>query len=635
MRLLLTIYLLIFSCLAVSAGQKQLSSNFPDSVLRTILVPQSQLAPVPGYKDAFWRENIPVSVREDYIAKGESLLNCKWISLPVIRFADYRTTGDRDAYQAIIFGKRNQIMALAMAEIMEGKGRFMPDVINGVFSLCEETWWGVPAHYGPKAPLPSQQSFDLFNAETGGMLAWIYYMFKSEMDAFSPHITQRIEQEIDRRILVPGLTHKDWWRTTAMNWNPWICSNWLACVLFVEKDQSKQILQLKEIFACLDRFIDGYPEDGGCDEGPAYWDRATGSLIDCLWLLGRATNNKIDLSDNPKIHAMGSFLSKMNIGHNYCVNFADAGPRLIPNIDCVFPAGVYLKDDVLCSYAADIAKQIGYFNKPTAHKTYLFSLNRELTMLSMVDKFQNQQGVTKLYFDTYLPRIEVTTGRSKENSTDGIYFAAKGGHNAESHNHNDVGSYILYADAQPLIIDPGVGTYRRETFNDATRYGIWTMQSGYHNLPKINGVDQQNGRRYAAKSVTHRANSKQVDFSLDIASAYPDKAQVKSWRRTFKFVRGKHLEVSEDYSLGKHVSSTEIMLMTPCQPTIKNGQVVLDCKSANYAILFDPTQLEASYEKVDMQDEKMTATWGDLYRVKLKIRNSDLQGKVSYRISKI
>ena len=74
--------------------------------------------------------------------------------------------------------------------------------------------------------------------------------------------------------------------------------------------------------------------------------------------------------------------------------------------------------------------------------------------------------------------------RSKDGSAEGLYLAAQGGHNAESHNHNDVGNFIVYADGQPAIIDVGVETYTAKTFS-SQRYEIWTMQSAYHNLPSI------------------------------------------------------------------------------------------------------------------------------------------------------
>ena len=81
---------------------------------------------------------------------------------------------------------------------------------------------------------------------------------------------------------------------------------------------------------------------------------------------------------------------------------------------------------------------------------------------------------------TWYPETEVCYMRNKT----GFFVAAKGGNNAESHNHNDVGSFELYIDQTPMIIDAGVGAYTRQTFS-SERYAIWNTQSNYHNLPII------------------------------------------------------------------------------------------------------------------------------------------------------
>ena len=96
-----------------------------------------------------------------------------------------------------------------------------------------------------------------------------------------------------------------------------------------------------------------------------------------------------------------------------------------------------------------------------------------------------------------MPDREIMTARSFPNSSEGLYIAAKGGNNAENHNHNDVGNFIIYCDGKPVIIDVGVETYIQKTFSK-DRYDIWTMQSQYHNLPTINGVQQKNGERISS-----------------------------------------------------------------------------------------------------------------------------------------
>ena len=52
------------------------------------------------------------------------------------------------------------------------------------------------------------------------------------------------------------------------NWNPWICSNWLTCTLLMEQDPDRRVRSVEKILRCLDNFLNPYPKDGGCDEGP-------------------------------------------------------------------------------------------------------------------------------------------------------------------------------------------------------------------------------------------------------------------------------------------------------------------------------------------------------------------------------
>ena len=53
------------------------------------------------------------------------------------------------------------------------------------------------------------------------------------------------------------------------------------------------------------------------------------------------------------------------------------------------------------------------------------------------------QPVAPLYRSVWMDGIEVAVARTEGGSAEGLTLAAKGGYNAESHNHNDVGSFIL------------------------------------------------------------------------------------------------------------------------------------------------------------------------------------------------
>ena len=580
--------------------------------------------PVPPASDAFWRDSVPEALRRSYITCGGEYAGQPWISLPATVFAQFKSTGNRTAYEALMFGKRRRLAALVMAEVAEGQGRFMNDIIDGLQSTLEETWWGLPAHYGKNIPVADDQNVDLFNAETAALVAWTSYVLADRIDAFSPLLRKRIDSEISRRILRPALQKKWWWKTAGMNWNPWISSNWLACVLFCEHDAQRRKEAITQIAAALDAFISAYPADGGCDEGPGYWDRAAASLADCLMLLREASAGAVDLSRNAKIAAMGSYIYKMYIGNGYCVNFADAHDnRMVQQLNAVYPFGRYLHDRTMTRFAAYTAQQQQFADSAAA--IYLRSgnwpvLGRELMMLRHVGSMLDETPEEPAAADMWLPDLQIMTARRGS-----MFVAMKGGHNDESHNHNDVGSFIVYAGGEPLLIDPGVGEYTAQTFGKG-RYDIWTMQSEYHNLPLINGVAQANGRSYAARAVKHADGR----LTMDIAAAYTDSAAVRTWTRTVKATRSA-VEITEDYALDSLKAPSRLMLMTTIRPeTSVPGIVTLGKRR----IIYPAGRIDVTTEDVSaLMDPLLQGMWGNtLYRIVMTLRSPETTSRVTYKI---
>lgn len=583
-------FLLLFVCLAsvLTASSQQCS-----------LLPKAD--------DAFWRDSIPVEMRQSYIQYGTQYLGKSWTVLPWTVFAENKINGNRVNYERLCFEKRRQLAALVMAEVMEGKGRFTHDIIDGIGSFCQETWWGIPAHYSKAIPLTELQEVDLFNAETASLIVWTRYMLEKQFDAFSPDLCKRIDREIERRILKPALANNYWWKTAGMNWNPWICSNWLTCVLVCEKDEARKAEAIAQIKKATQTFIDAYPEDGGCDEGPGYWDRAAASMFEVMRLLN-------DGADNPKVRKMAAYAYKMYIGNDYCANFADAHEnKAVQQINIVYPFGLWLGDKTMREFGAYLGRQKHILENPAAlyDKSGNFpTLGRELMFLRHIRDFIAETPREPLLKDVWLPDLQIMTARRGH-----LFVAVKGGHNGESHNHNDVGSFVVYAKNEPLFIDPGVGEYTAKTFGK-DRYDIWTMQSQYHNLPQINGVDQKDGKQYGAKVVSHKDGL----LTLDIAGAYPQEAAVRSWKRTISTTKS-GITITEDYALSEYRQPSCLMFIT-LQP------------DALQHIHFDADKLSASMENISNQlDPLLQGMWGKrMYRIILTIKSTNINGSIRYTI---
>ncbi len=629
----LTLIAIMICCVAtVAYGQRMrsmLSRSYPDTELQRLLVAPSDFHPFPRWSERSAWDGLPAPLRQFLISRGEKYLNYQWPALPATLFLEFARTGNRENFQRQGFARRDALCHLVLAECAEGQRRFLDDIVNGIWAICEESYWGVPAHVGMQKqgvglPDINEPTVDLFVSETGALLAWTSYLLGEELDRISPLINQRILTELDRRLLTPCWEREDfWWMgfipfITINNWNPWVNSNWLAAILLTEKKPGRRIQAIEKIMRSLDAFIDSYPDDGGCDEGPNYWGRAAASLFDCLELLYLASNGRIQLYDRPLIREMARFIYRVHIGYDYYVNFADAAAIVYPEPDLVFRFGQRIGDELMQGFAGDLVSRR---REPRALLSS--SIGRQLPAIFNYEALMAAEAQPPLPRDVWLPGNQVMVARSQTGSSDGLFVAAMGGHNAESHNHNDVGNFIVYMNGVPMIIDVGVESYTRKTFSPQ-RYEIWTMQSAYHNLPTINGVMQKDGRQYAARDVQYSSNDSFAQLQLNIAGAYPPEAGINDWVRTIRLDRGQQVVVTDAFELSQPTDNVQFTLMTAAEPElVAPGQIQLRNTvahgSAQLQIYFDPNKLKAELEIIRIEDDNLKRIWGQqIHRILLK-----------------
>ena len=619
---------------------------------------QAFFAPFPKAGDKYWRKEVPAKMREDYVHLGNSFLGKPWDAIPDSLFAEYRTTGNRTRYEAASFGIRKQFACLVMAEIMEHKGRFMPAICQGLHYFIEkEPWWGIPAHYPKAKPERNIQPVDLFNAETSSMLAWTLYMLGDEIDKQEMGLSNAIKSEIERRFLNPTLCEKQGWKYNANNWNTWITSNWLETALICEQDSAKLAETINGVHADLRLFLNGYPDDGACEEGVAYWDRAGASFFESLYFLDKAAaqakSSKAKLGnraavlahaalslsekEREKVHCMGDFLPTMHIHDLHFVNYSDAPSFCIPNINILFPFGAYEKDEKMMQLAAYTGQKYGYLEKPST--LFLQSgnypvLGRELMLLSMLPRFRKTQAVQPRTEDAFLANSQILVA-----SNDEWFVSMKGGNNAESHNHNDIGSFVIYYQNQPVVIDLGRDTYTSKSFGKE-RFTLMNCRSAYHNVPIINGYEQKDGKQYRAINAEHISGDAGKGLlsitSLDIEKAYPAEAQVRKWHRELT-LDGIHdlVEITDSFDYKPSAAPTEIILMTYGEPRLSgDGNILLADGKVKLSV--PKTVVETSWEKVDMQDGIMRSQWHDnVYRVHIKLGKYVYDGRIKYVFSQM
>ncbi len=585
--------------------------------IETMLLSREAFHPFPKYGEAGW-DALPDAAKRIIVDRAELLNEKDWPALPAVRYMDFVKNGNRSRYEAPYFERRQRLRCLTAAECIERRGRFIDSIINGVWAVCEETTWAIPAHsYSFKSPdqglvdiSRDRVTLDLFAAETGANLAWILYLIGDRLGAECEAIPRRIALEIGRRVVDPFLDYDDFgWMglshdNPVNNWNPWINENVLSCALVAMEDGPRRAAVVKKVCRSAERFLHFYAEDGGCDEGPSYFSVAGASMMDILEQLNLATGGGVNLFDRTLIRNMADYIRHVHIAGDWFVNFADAPSRLgFIAEDLLLRLSKPMGNEALAAFCRmRMARNPSL--RPDRYFTHMnYYMFRALSALfNWEEPDRGEADVASL--SHWFGGIQVATARSKANSFSGLFLAAKGGCNAESHNHNDIGSYVLYAEGQPAIVDAGVGEYTKKTFS-AQRYEIWSMQSGWHNTAVINGCDQKPGRQYAAADVDWADDGTVMQLALDMQDAYGPEAMVKKYRRTFTFDRGENIvRVHDAAALAECACPVKLPMLCAEEPVIGEGRAAIGALT----LRFDPAAFTATVEEKQLED-RLAASW--------------------------
>jgi hypothetical protein len=605
--------------------------------LAKILITDNSWNNLPDYKNRQFWQSLPLNIRQEYITKAKSYLQYNW---PVVKATDYLEfirSGNRR--QEVYAACSNALISLVMGELVEGKGRFMDQIINAVWYYSEQTWWGWSAHLGAQKagtglPDVNEPIVDLGVGEVTNNLTWTWYLFKDEFDKVHPLISQRLKQEITNKALKPYFERDDFGYMgfkggRPNNWNPWINYNMLNCFLILENDPAKKIEEVQKILNSLDKFLNGYSDDGGCDEGPSYWGAAGALLYESLEIMKKATSGKFDVFEDPLVQNIGKYFYKVNIHAPYFLNFADADATTGGSPSSVYRYGKAIKDIQLQQFGSYLAKLGKWGDHSFGGK-----ICDQIRDLGLLDEIKGADSKEALVADFWLPDTEVAGARDKEGSFMGFFFGAKGGFNNESHNHNDVGTCILYYNGKPCLIDLGREEYTAKTFS-SRRYEIWTMQSGYHNLPVINGTEQMQGEKYKARNSVFTASTKSAMFTTDIAGAYTKDAQVKSWVRSYTLNRGKNFIITDKFELTGDNGITSSNLITYCKvSTVRTGLLKLEGDEFTLLMSYNSKVVTPVIEFIKVTDNSLKRYWPEgVTRIKFEFNNPGKKGGQTITIS--
>ena len=463
------------------------------------------------------------------ISEAEKLLEQAIPEQPDDLYLDFSRTGNRTRWQRVSGRRRARVRTFALAECLENKERFIPAFEEIVRVLCSERTWVMPAHDRQLTNFHGKiVDIDLGSSALAWSMATADYLLA---DKLSSETHRLIRDNLDRRIFQPyrdmvsGKRKKNWWMTGTNNWNAVCLAGVTGSALAVIDSRETRALFIAAAEDYSKNFLKGFTDDGYCSEGLGYWNYGFGYYIMLSEMIHQSTDGKVDLLQNNKAKQAATFGSKIEIINGVYPAFADCSIRAEPSSHLMYfisrRLGLGLRS----------WEQIDPVSAGSSlYQSMMYSFPNSASLSLPAQNASEGPGIR-----SWFENAGVLICRPAANSTSRLAVALKGGNNAEHHNHNDVGSFVLVLGDRPLLLDPGGEVYTARTFS-SRRYESNVLNSFGHPVPLVAGKLQRTGRQ-ALGRVVREDFTKDIDtLLLDISSAY-DVPELEKLQRKFVYSR--------------------------------------------------------------------------------------------------
>lgn len=602
--------------------------------------------PVPPAEDRAVWDAVDPATRERLVAEARDELARP---APVLRASDWARTfrdGVRTTYEDQVGALRDRTALFIVAAVLTneaapaagppGGAPYLDATADGLLTLLEATTWCWAPHErfaearGELLPDPDRPFLDLGAAEVALLVAWTDHVLGSRLEVRLPGLRRRIRREVRHRILDPFRQVRDWhWiglDGDAHNWNAWIHHAVLTCALLLVTDDVERANLVRLVVDGLDHYLAVLPDDGGIDEGVAYWWLGAGQLLESLDLLAATGGPALDARDLPVLTELVRYPRRMHLAGPWYVNVGDSPARqpVSQPWQLLHRWGRLLGDPDVAAHAAAQGRE----RATDAHPDQ--GLGRALLGLAdpawrAARRSEPGSPGVRPPGEVWLPRVQVLVARETDGAAQGLTLTFKGGHNGERHNHLDVGSYTVALDGRPMVVDVGKPTYTAASFGP-DRYDAWPLRSDWHNVPEPGGHGQASGTRHRAEDVTVRVAPDAVSCGADLAAAYPQ-GLVRSWRRTVSLVRaagaGAYIRVRDATphvppggALLRHVLAGDVTAndaLGTAEVTAEGGRAL--------RLTWDPGLFTVRLDHRVLDDPQLIVSWGSsLTRLTLILR---------------
>ena len=486
----------------------------------------------PASDRAAWAALAPKPVFAKVVQDAAKLLATPLPAQPDELYLEFSRNGNRTHWQDVAFKRRAWVRTLVLAECLENQGRFLPVLTEVVHALAAEPTWVMPAHDGNLANFHGKAAdIDLASAALAWELASADWLLGARLD---PELRALMRDNVRRRVLDPfrdmveGRRKENWWLTTTNNWNAVCLAGVTGAALALIEPRDERAFYVAAAEAYSQNFLKGFTADGYCSEGVGYWNYGFGHYVLLAETIRQASSGRIDLLRGEAVRMPARYPLRIEIANGVFPAFADCAVDARPTRRLLAFLSRRFGFAVPGAEAMDLATPEG-----TLFEALLYSFADSAT--TAIKPEARPVLVTHDTLRSWFGDAGILICRPAEGTAGRFAVALKGGNNAEHHNHNDLGSFVVVIGKTPVLLDPGAEVYTARTFGPH-RYDSQALNSFGHPVPKVAGVLQRPGADARAKVLKSEFGDAQDTLAFDLRSAY-EVPGLEQLERTFVYSR--------------------------------------------------------------------------------------------------
>jgi hypothetical protein len=353
---------------------------------------------------------------------------------------------------------------------------------------------------------------------------WIY-------DALAAGERAEIRTAIVEKGLKPGLavygSAKGWHQRTN-NWNQ-VCNGGLTVGALAVADEEPAVARrvIEEGRRSMPLAMGQFAPDGGCVEGPGYWGYATQYTVYYLAALRTALGTDFGFAASPGFAETGTFRVHAIGPSGRTFNFADSNDGVGPTPQMFWMARALGRPE----YAAHERGIVGGLGKGAVDAFHLM----------WYEPVGTARHIERIGTGALFRRIDVAFLRTGWGKAAG-FVGFKGGDNAASHAHLDLGSFVYDAGGVRWAMDLGPDDYNLPGYFGGKRWGYYRLSTEGQNALTIGGPNQD--PKGTAEVVAFSAGPERRFAVADLSKAYG--ADVKRAVRGVELFRDGRLRVQDE-----------------------------------------------------------------------------------------